>query len=136
MDSPFILYALVVLVAAALAGLVSVGLELLWTRALSARFLSTVYSFGAILVAYLLCLGVGSLAVAVLDRRRLVTRATAAVVLVALIAVEWEVGLLVLISLYVLTGFVLGTFRLVTTGRFEKRPPDEPPEVPRGESLN
>lgn len=60
------------------------------------------------------------------------------VVLVALIALEWEVGLLVLISIYVLLGLGLGLFRIVTTGRLERRPsdadPDDPP--PRGESLN
>lgn len=60
------------------------------------------------------------------------------VVLLALIALEWEVGLLALITIYVLMGFGLGLFRIVTTGRLDRRPPDPDPDspAPRGESLN
>ena len=60
------------------------------------------------------------------------------VVLLALIALEWEVGFLALISLYVLMGFGLALFRIVTTGRMDRRSPDQDPGdgSPRGESLN
>lgn len=60
------------------------------------------------------------------------------VVLLALIALEWEVGLLALISIYVLIGFGLGLFRIVTTGRLDGRPPERDVEgpPPRGGSLN
>ncbi|HVS09346.1 MAG TPA: fused MFS/spermidine synthase, partial [Planctomycetota bacterium] len=60
------------LAAAFLAGAVSIGLEVLWTRALAMRFSSTIYSFGIILAAFLLGLGLGALATGWLDRRGLV----------------------------------------------------------------
>jgi len=67
---------------AAWSGFASVALEVLWTRALAARFLSTVYSFATILFVFLLCLGLGSLLVGQLDRRGLVRREAAAVVMI------------------------------------------------------
>lgn len=69
------------LAAAALSGFASVGLEVLWTRALATRFLNTVYSFATILCVFLLALGLASVATAWLDRRGLVRRSTLALVL-------------------------------------------------------
>lgn len=71
------------LLAAAMSGLCSVGLEVLWTRALATRFMSTVYSFATILVVFLVCLGIGSVLVAGLDRRRFATPATASILMMA-----------------------------------------------------
>ncbi len=65
---------------AGLSGFVSVGFELLWTRALASRFLGTVYSFTTILVVFLLCLGVGSILVTLLDRYGRLTRSACAMV--------------------------------------------------------
>jgi spermidine synthase len=73
----------VVLLGASAVGFLSVGLEVLWTRALSTRFLSTVYSFATILFAYLLCLGVGSLVAVALDRRHGIRRDAAACLVTA-----------------------------------------------------
>jgi len=60
------------------------------------------------------------------------------VLLVAVVAMEWEVGLLILISVYVLLGIGLGLWRLLTTGRMDRRRPepdlDGPPS--QGEGLN
>ncbi len=69
--------------AAFLAGFVSVGMEVLWTRALAARFLSTVYSFATILFVFLFCLGTGALFLRWLERRRPLTEALAAGVMTA-----------------------------------------------------
>ncbi len=71
----------ILLAAAALSGFLAVGLEVLWTRALASRLLSTVYSFATILFAYLLALALGATVVGLLDRRGLVRRSTAACVL-------------------------------------------------------
>lgn len=71
----------VLLLAAGLAGFLAVGLEVLWTRALSARFLSTLYSFATILAAYLGCLGVGALLVGLLERWGRAGRGAAAAVM-------------------------------------------------------
>ncbi len=49
------------LVAAALSGLVSLGLEVVWTRALAARLSGTVYSYSAVLAAFLVALALGAL---------------------------------------------------------------------------
>jgi spermidine synthase len=68
------------LAAASVSGFVTVGLEVLWTRALAARFLNTVYSFATILTVFLLGLGLASIATAALDRRGLVRRPTLALV--------------------------------------------------------
>lgn len=45
------------------------------------------------------------------------------VVMVPLIALEWEFGLLLLISVYLMIGLLLGMLRFVTTGRFDRRAP-------------
>jgi spermidine synthase len=63
-------------------GFVSIGFELLWTRGLSMRFTSGVYSFATILFAYLLSMAVGALLVGLLDRQGLVTRPACAAVLI------------------------------------------------------
>jgi spermidine synthase len=71
------------LAAAAVSGFLSVGYEVLWTRALASRFLSTVYSFAVILLVFLAALGAGSLLVGLLERVALVRRTTCAVVQLA-----------------------------------------------------
>jgi phosphatidylserine synthase len=43
------------------------------------------------------------------------------VVLVSLLALEWEIGLLVLVSIYVLWGLGIGGYRLLTIGRLDRR---------------
>jgi spermidine synthase len=58
------------LAAAAVSGLVGIGLEVVWTRALAARLSSTVYSFSILLTVFLAALGLGSLLVGWWDRRR------------------------------------------------------------------
>ena len=68
--------------AATVSGFVAVGLEVCWTRALAARFLSTVYSFAVLLAAFLFALGIGALVVGFLERARLVTRRTLALVMI------------------------------------------------------
>ena len=68
----------VIVAAAALAGFVGAGFEILWTRALSSRFLSTTYSFSVILLVFLAAMGLGSIVVALLDRVGLARRATCA----------------------------------------------------------
>ena len=84
--------------AAMLAGFVSVGMEVLWTRALAARFLSTVFSFATILFVFLASLGGGALLLNLLEKRGLLRRSTAAVVLTL-------AGLSSLLSVAVLTTF-------------------------------
>lgn len=69
----------VILIAAFAAGAVSIAYEVLWTRALASRFFGSVYSYAIILLVYLLCLGGGSLLVALLDRLKMVHRRTVAV---------------------------------------------------------
>jgi len=91
----------VLLLAAGLAGFLAVGLEVLWTRALSARFLSTLYSFATILAAYLACLGVGSLLIGLLERWGRAGRGAAAAVMTA-------AGLTALVSV-ILLGRVPGS---------------------------
>ncbi|MCZ6574580.1 MAG: hypothetical protein O7C98_15590, partial [Planctomycetota bacterium] len=68
----------VIVAAAALAGFVGAGFEILWTRALSSRFLSTTYSFSVILLVFLAAMGLGSIVVALLDRVGLARRAMCA----------------------------------------------------------
>lgn len=85
------------LATAALMGLASVGFEILWTRALGQRFLSTVYSFATILLVYLACLAVGALLTPLLARARLV-RATTLAIVVALAGIA-SLGSLVLLGL-------------------------------------
>jgi spermidine synthase len=68
------------LAAAAVSGFVTIGFEVLWTRALATRFLNTVYSFATILTVFLLALGLASVATAALDRRGAVRRSTLAFV--------------------------------------------------------
>ena len=61
------------------------------------------------------------------------------VVLVVLLALEWEIGLLGLVSCYILCGIVLGAYRLITRGRIEQQEPDfpeDPSDSPRRPSLN
>lgn len=65
-------------VATALSGAVAIGLEVLWTRALAMRLMSTVYSFGIVLFSFLFSLGIGSLLTGWLERRGLLRRLTAA----------------------------------------------------------
>ena len=74
-------HARLVLAAAAWSGFLAVGLEVLWTRALAMRFMSTVYSFATILVVFLVCLGLGSLIVKWLVRRELLGGVAVAVVM-------------------------------------------------------
>jgi spermidine synthase len=69
------------LAAAAVSGFVTIGFEVLWTRALAARFLNTVYSFATILTVFLLGLGLASVATTALDRRGRVCRPVLASVL-------------------------------------------------------
>jgi len=57
------------LAAAFTSGLLFVSLEVLWTRALAARFLGTVYSFATILAVLLAALAVGSFVTPWLTRR-------------------------------------------------------------------
>ncbi len=71
------------LAAAAASGFLSVGIELLFTRALASRFLSTLYSFATILLVFLLCLGLGALGLQLLERRRWLGPSVARVVLFA-----------------------------------------------------
>jgi len=66
---------------AVVSGFVTVGLEVLWTRALATRFLNTVYSFATILTVFLCTLGVASIATAWLDRRGWARRPTLGLVL-------------------------------------------------------
>jgi len=70
----------VLLLAAGLAGLVSIGAEVLWTRALAARFGGTVFAYALILAAFLLALGVGPTLTGLLDRLGLVGRRACALV--------------------------------------------------------
>ncbi|TAH35799.1 MAG: hypothetical protein EYC70_12290 [Planctomycetota bacterium] len=65
----------------ALSGFVSIGMEVLWTRALASRFLSTIYSFAAIVSVFLLALGAGSLLLPVLQRAGWVQRRSLGLVL-------------------------------------------------------
>ena len=58
-------------------GFLSIGLEVLWTRTLAARFLSTVYSYATILFTFLVCLGVGAWIAGWMDRCGLVARRSA-----------------------------------------------------------
>ena len=61
------------------------------------------------------------------------------VVLVALLALEWEIGLLVLVACYILSGVVIGAYRLITSGRIDRRDPEapeDPLDLPRTPSLN
>lgn len=67
--------------AAALSGFLSVGLEVLWTRALASRFLSTIYSFALILFVYLLSLGLGSILLALARKRDWIRPSTLAIVM-------------------------------------------------------
>ncbi len=81
--------------AAFVSGLVSVSLEVAWTRALSARFLGTVYSFGAILFVYLALIGVGSVVLGGIGRSvRLGRRAYVMLTLAAGVAALASVPLL------------------------------------------
>jgi len=57
------------LVGAGLSGFCSVGMEVVWVRALAGRFANTVYSFAGILAVYLACLALGSLLLVGLERR-------------------------------------------------------------------
>ncbi len=57
------------LAAAALSGVVALGLEVVWTRALAARLSGTVYSYAAVLTAFLLALAFGALVAARLGAR-------------------------------------------------------------------
>lgn len=79
------------------AGFAGVGFEVLWTRALAARFLNTVYSFATILAAYLLALGIGALVTGALDRAGRLSRRTA-------VATLGGAGLAALVSVRVWTG--------------------------------
>lgn len=60
----------VLLIGAGLSGFCSVGMEVVWVRALAGRFANTVYSFAGILAIYLACLALGSLILVGLERRR------------------------------------------------------------------
>lgn len=91
----------VLLVAAGLAGFVSIGAEVVWTRMLSARFGGTVFAYATILAAFLLALGVGPTLVGWLDRARLVGRRAMAIVFTA-------TGLATLASVGVLARIMTG----------------------------
>ncbi|MBI1379994.1 MAG: hypothetical protein GC161_02755 [Planctomycetaceae bacterium] len=65
----------VLLMGAALAsGFVSLGLEVVWTRALASRLSGTVYSYTSVLTAYLLALALGALVAARLGDRGALSR--------------------------------------------------------------
>ena len=60
----------------------------------------------------------------------------ALVVLIGVIALEWQFALAILSVIYVLWGMGLGAYRLVTSGRIEAPFEDDDEEGPGGMSLN
>lgn len=66
--------------AAGIAGFVAIGAEVVWTRALAARFGGTVFAYALILSAFLLALGIGPMLTGLLDRAGLAGRRACALV--------------------------------------------------------
>lgn len=62
-------------VLAVASGFFAIGIEILWTRALALSFPATVYVFAVVLGAYLTGIGLGSVGVSFLSRRRPLKRA-------------------------------------------------------------